>query len=40
MFYWFPLALVYKPLWYGYAILFVISTLLNITSHKAHQDTK
>ncbi|MGD0707432.1 MAG: hypothetical protein ABSA51_03150 [Anaerolineaceae bacterium] len=40
MFYWFPLALVYKPLWYGYAILFVISTLLNITSHKAPQDTK
>jgi hypothetical protein len=35
IFYWFPLALVYKLLWYGYAILFVISTLLNITSHKA-----
>ncbi len=34
MFYWFPLALIYKPLWYVYAVLFVINTYLNITSHK------
>ncbi len=34
MFYWWPLALVFKPLWYGYALLFLVSTLLNITSHK------
>jgi hypothetical protein len=34
MFYWFPLALIYKPLLYVYAILFVISTVLNVTSHK------
>ena len=34
MFYWFPLALLWKPLWYIYAFLFIISTLLNITSHK------
>lgn len=34
MFYWFPLALIDKSLWYGYAVLFVISTFLNITSHK------
>jgi hypothetical protein len=34
MFFWWPLALIYKPLWYVYAILFTISTFLNITSHK------
>ena len=34
MFYWWPLALIYKPLWYGCAVLFVISTYLNITSHQ------
>jgi hypothetical protein len=34
MFYWFPLALIWKPLWYLYGILFVISTMLNITSHQ------
>ena len=34
MFYWFPLALISKPLWYVYAALFVISTILNATSHK------
>jgi hypothetical protein len=34
MFFWWPLALIYKPLWYVYAILFTISTFLNISSHK------
>jgi len=34
MFYWWPLALLWKPLWYGYALLFIVSTLLNVTSHK------
>lgn len=34
MFYWWPLALIYKPLWYVYALLFVISTILNLTSHR------
>ena len=34
MFFWWPLALIYKPLWYAYAALFAISTYLNITSHK------
>ncbi|MCE5206848.1 MAG: hypothetical protein LLG42_00895 [Chloroflexi bacterium] len=33
MFYWWPLALIWKPLWYGYAVLFIISTILNISSH-------
>ncbi len=33
MFYWFPLALISKPLWYLYALLFFISTILNVTSH-------
>ena len=34
MFYWWPLALIYKPLWYIYAVLFVASTILNLTSHQ------
>ena len=34
MFYWFPLARISKPLWYIYALLFLASTILNITSHK------
>lgn len=34
MFYWWPLALIRRPLWYVYAVLFIISTLLNVTSHK------
>ncbi len=33
MFYWWPLALLSRPLWFAYAILFVIATVLNITSH-------
>jgi hypothetical protein len=37
MFYWWPLALIYKPLWYGYAVLFVASTILNITAHQTQQ---
>lgn len=35
MFYWWPLALVYKPLWYIFTLLFLIGTYLNVTSHKA-----
>lgn len=34
MFYWWPLALVSKPLWYVCAALFVASTILNATSHR------
>lgn len=34
MFYWWPLAPISKPLWFVYAVLFVISTLLNATSHR------
>jgi hypothetical protein len=34
MFYWWPLATIWRPLWYGYALLFVISSLLNIMSHR------
>jgi hypothetical protein len=34
MFYWWPLALVYKPLWYAYGALFLLSTYLNATSHQ------
>jgi hypothetical protein len=34
MFYWWPVALINRPLWYVYAALFVASTVLNIFSHK------
>ena len=37
MFYWWPLALLRKPLWYMYAVLFIASTILNLTSHKGPQ---
>lgn len=33
MFCWWPLALIARPLWYVCAVLFVISTVLNVTSH-------
>jgi len=33
MFYWWPLGLLNRQMWVAYAILFVISTVLNITSH-------
>jgi len=33
MFYWWPLGLLSRPLWYVFAVLFVIGTILNITSH-------
>jgi len=36
MFYWWPLGLVYKPLWYAYTILFLVSTYFNVTSHKTN----
>lgn len=33
MFYWWPLARLSRPLWYLYAALFVVATILNIISH-------
>jgi len=33
MFYWWPLWPLSRPLWFIYAILYVIATILNITSH-------
>ena len=33
MFYWWPLGQLHRPLWYVYGFLFVIATILNITSH-------
>lgn len=33
MFYWWPLGLLSRRLWLAYAILFVIATILNVTSH-------
>lgn len=37
MFYWWPLALLSRPLWTVYGVLFVISTVLNVTSHRPSQ---
>ncbi len=39
MFYWWPLGLIYKPLWYAYTVLFLASTYLNVTSHKTTTPT-
>lgn len=33
MFYWWPLGMLSRPLWIAYAVLFVIGTVLNVTSH-------
>ena len=33
MFYWWPLALLSRPLWAVFAVLFVIGTILNVISH-------
>ncbi|HUW09788.1 MAG TPA: hypothetical protein VM537_08660 [Anaerolineae bacterium] len=33
MFYWWPLADLSRPLWIVYAVLYVVATILNITSH-------
>ncbi len=33
MSYWWPLGLIMRPLWFVYAILFIISTVLNLISH-------
>lgn len=33
MFYWWPLGSIRRPLWFIYGGLFVISTILNISSH-------
>jgi hypothetical protein len=33
VFYWWPLGLLSRQLWFVYAVLFVISTVLNIASH-------
>lgn len=40
MFYWWPLGLLYRPLWYVYALPFLASTLLNITSHHGPSQTR
>jgi hypothetical protein len=34
MFYWWPLGLISRPLWGIYAGLFILSTLLNVMSHR------
>lgn len=37
-FYWWPLGLISQALWYVYALLFIISTGLNFTSHKKSEE--
>jgi hypothetical protein len=36
MFYWWPVELIYRPLWFVFGALFVIGTALNLTSHHSH----
>ena len=33
MFYWWPLGILSRPLWMAFGVLFVLGTILNITSH-------
>ena len=33
MFYWWPLATIQRPLWFVYAGLFLVSPVLNVSSH-------
>ena len=33
MFYWFPVGIISRPLWYLYTFLFAVGTYLNVTSH-------
>ena len=33
MFYWFPVGILNRPLWYLYAAMFAVGTYLNVTSH-------
>lgn len=40
MFYWWPLAALYRPLWYVYAVLFVIATILNVASHRQPDESQ
>lgn len=35
MLYWWPLGALWRPLWYAQGLLFVVSTVLNVTSHNA-----
>ncbi len=38
MFYWFPLLRLWKPLWYAFALLYIVSTYLNATSHHSQPE--
>jgi hypothetical protein len=33
MFYWWPVGFLSRPLWFVYLVLFIIATVLNITTH-------
>lgn len=34
MFYWWGVGLLYRPFWFAYAFLFILSTVLNAVSHQ------
>jgi hypothetical protein len=38
MFFWWPLLRIWKPLWYAGAIMFLVSTILNTTSHSRRSE--
>lgn len=40
MFYWWPLARLDRPLWFVYGGLFVLATILNVTSHRRPADRR
>jgi hypothetical protein len=40
MLYWWPLSLIYKPFWYIYLSLFLLGTLLNVTSHNPQKASR
>ncbi len=33
IFYWFPMVCIAKPLWFAYAILFILITIFNLNSY-------
>lgn len=35
MFYWFPVGTLQRSLWYFYAVVFILSTYFNLTSHQS-----
>ena len=40
MFYWWPLGRISRPLWYAYTVLFILSTALNLASHRRPSESE